>query len=228
MVYNDYLETSINKSKGDEEGETNEVIKPRLITALASKGLEVVIRTKHDLDLTDLEETYPAIYKRLLAYINSGCTIFAEKKIYTTAFQIAGMIDVLVVKGRQFAILDWKTNKDEMMFRSGYFKKVEIGGKWIKGSEFILMPKYLFAPLNNLEDCKGIIYTLQLSLYAFIMELWGYTLVPNGLEIFHIRPNQEPKLIKVKYLKNDVHNMLVHHLENNKPIKKTNIKFGIR
>lgn len=218
----DYLEDSINVSKDDEEGETNAIITPQLVSHLSNIGLEVVIRTKHDLDKTNLELSFPVIYKRLLAYINNGCTLFAEKKIYTTQYLIAGMIDVLIVKGKQFAILDWKTNKDEMHFQSGYYKKVLHGNKWIKSDNYILYKKTLLAPLSHLEDCKGIVYTLQLSLYAYIMELWGFKLVPNGLEIFHIRPNREPKLITVHYRKDDIAAMLKHHKTNllTTPVKK--------
>lgn len=222
----DYLEDTINKSKDDINGTTNDTIKPQLISSLANKGLEVILRTEHDLDATDLKENFPAIYKRILAYINSGCTIFAEKKIYTTKYQIAGMIDVLIIKGKQFAILDWKTNKDEMLFTSGYYKKQKVNNTWVKTSNWIPRKKYLFTPLDNVEDCKGMVYTLQLSLYAFIMELWGYSLVRNGLEIYHMRPGLEPKLIRVNYMKKEIYDMLVHHKQNvNKKV--SNNKFGI-
>jgi len=218
----DYLEDSINLSKGD-DGSSNTQIEPQLAVAMQRIGL-VEIRTKHDLDTTTLQDTFPTIYKRLLAYINFGCVLYAEKRIYTVQFGVAGMIDVLIVKGKQFAILDWKTNKDEMKFTSGYYKKVKINHKWVKSTNWTPFKKHLFTPLNHIQDCKGMLYTLQLSLYAFIMELWGYSLVPNGLEIFHMRPNQEPKLIKVRYLKEDISNMLKHFI--NKGIT-TNTKFGI-
>ena len=223
----DYLEDSINLSKGD-DGSTNAAIQPEVKNALHTAGLVVELRTKHDLDATTIGERFPTIYDRLLAYIKNGCTIFAEKKIYTVQYGIAGMIDVLIVKGKQFAILDWKTNKDQMMFRSGYFKKVYQNGQWVKGSDYILMNKPLLAPLDNLEECKGIIYTLQLSLYAYIMELWGYKLVKNGLEIFHMRPGLEPKLIKIEYKRQDVINLLTHHKANALGSKKPKGKFGVK
>lgn len=222
----DYLEDSINESK-DDDGSSNKEVEPQLATTLQNAGL-TRIRTQHDLDKTTLLEHYPAIYTRLLAFINMGCVIFAEKRIYTQQYQIAGMIDVLIVKGKQFCILDWKTNKDEMLFQSGYFKKQKIGNKWVKTSNFIPMDKRLFAPIDNLQECKGMIYSLQLSLYAFIMELWGYTLVKDGLEIFHMRPNLPPKLIKIRYLKAEVQAMLTHHLETRVRKKEsTNNIFGI-
>jgi len=221
-----FLEDGINASK-DDDGSSNDLIKPNLVSALGAVGL-VAIRTKHDLDKTNIEERFPIIYKRLLAYINMGCTLFAEKRIYSTVYLIAGMIDVLIVKGKLFAILDWKSNKDVMMFRSGYFKKARINGIWAKTDNFIEKKSYLQSPLNNVENCKGMIYTLQLSLYAFIMELWGYKLIGNGLEIFHIRPGLEPQLIKVEYRRDDVLRMLEHHKTKCVSNKLTTNFLGIR
>ena len=206
----DFLEDSINESK-EGGAKTNDVIKPQL----GKKYELVTIRTVHDLDKTPIRERFPSIYTRLLGYIRQGCTLYAEKRIYSTTYQIAGMIDVLIVKGKQFMIMDWKTNKDELKFISGYYKKIKFNGKWIKGDQFIRTFKTLLSPVNNLEDCKGNIYSLQLSLYAYIMTLWGYKLVKNGLEIFHIRPGLEPKLIKVQYMEQEITNMLNHHAGNN-------------
>lgn len=234
-VVHDFLEDNINLSKDDDEGTTNDIIKPILsISNSLNTGLDlVVLKTQHDLDKTGIEAKYPVIYKRLKDYITIGCVLFAEKKIYSTTYQIAGMIDVLIVNlhTKRFAILDWKTNKDVMMFKSGYFKKVKVGNEFIKGDEYVMTGKTLLYPLNDVEDCKGMIYTLQLSLYAYIMELWGYKLVEQGLEIFHIRPNLEPKLIVVDYKKEQIHRMLQHYYKTKvlkiQDIKKNSINFGI-
>ena len=225
----DFLEDSINLSKDDIEGKSNDVIQPSLNT-LGNTGL-VIIKTEHDLSKTKIEERFPAVCLRLKKFIGMGCTIFAEKKIYSTTYQLAGMIDVLIVQGKKFAILDWKTNKDEMLFSSGYYKKVKMpDGTWVRSDQYVLTGDKLLYPLNKVEACKGMIYSLQLSLYAFIMELWGYELVENGLEIFHMRPGLDPKLIKIKYMRQEVQQMLEHHLTTRilkKPVINPNL-FGIR
>lgn len=232
----DFLEDNINISKGDEEGKSNDKIVPQLTetTISSNTGLDVIIKTQHDLDKTEIKDRFPDIYYRLKAYIDLGCVIFAEKKIYSTVYQIAGMIDVLIVNLRTkvFSILDWKTNKDVMMFMAGYFKKQKVGNDWVKTDNFIPTNKKLKYPLNNVDECKGMIYTLQLSLYAYIMELWGFTLAKNGLEIFHIRPNITPKLIKIAYKKVEIQKMLEHHYKKNilklpSENSKENITFGI-
>jgi len=200
----DYLENTINDSKGD-NGESNDIIKP-----LQALNINV-FSTEHDLDSTNLKEVYPDIYFTLLYYIQQGCTIYAEKKVYIDTYKVSGMIDCLVIKDNNFMIIDWKTNKDIIHFKSGYYKKQKVGNKYIKTDTWIEHPKYLLDPLNHLEESKGNIYSLQLSLYAYIMESWGYKLINNGLLIFHFRPTKNPERIPIKYMKQDIHTMLEHH-----------------
>ena len=236
-----YLEDSINESiiksiKGSITIGT--VPNNELITPLSVEGKSsdvVIIRTKHDLDKTTLQTTYPIIYTKLLAYINDGWHIIAEKKLYTSYYMIAGMIDVLIIKGKLFRILDWKSNEDEMKFVSGFYKKVQDAeGNWVRGIEWVDKDDRLKKPLDNLQACKGILYSLQLSLYAFIMELWGYTLDNtdnSGLEICHIRPHVKPYMIKIKYYKQDIRNMLEYHRSKgfkNVEDEVINMHFGIR
>jgi len=201
----DFLEDSVNDSKDDSEGTTNTFIKP------LTGGNFHTYSSQHDLDKTNLLQVYPEIYYTLLYYIERGCTIYAEKKVYIDEYKVSGMIDCLVVKGNKFAIIDWKTNKDIIHFKAGYYKKEKINGKFIKTTQWIEKTSYLLYPINHLEDCKGNLYSLQVSLYAFMLESWGYELIENGLMIYHIRPHEKPKLLKVPYMKQEIFEMLNHH-----------------
>lgn len=194
----DYLENSINQSKGYSNNIGND---NHFITSSKIKG---TIDSVNDLDLTNIKEVFPAVYTRLNAFINLGCTIFAEKKVRLDLVQIAGMIDAPIFKDNNFSILDWKTNKDELKTKPGYYKKEWIGGKLIKTDIFIETDETFTGVLSHVPYCKFNIYALQLSIYAYILECWGYKLVPNGLEIFHFMPNKEPKLIKIPYMINEV------------------------
>jgi len=204
----DYLEGSVNDSKNDSEGDTNITIKP-----LTGEEIQFY-SSQHDLDKTNLLSIFPKIYHTLLYYINTGCTIYAEKKVYIDEYEVSGMIDCLVVKGNKFLIIDWKTNKDIIHFKSGYYKKELINGKYIKTNQWLDKPMPMLYPLTYLEDCKGTIYTLQVSLYAYMLESWGYELINNGLLIYHIRPNEEPELLKVPYMKEDIRLMLNYYKQN--------------
>jgi len=204
----DNLENTINQSKNDPTGKTNRQVKPMH----SLSGEVLVMRTQHDLESTGIQYRYPLIYFRLSKYISMGCTLYAEKRIFSTAFQIAGMIDVLIVKGKHFAILDWKTNKDVMVFESGYFKKVKMpDGSYQKTSQFVPTNNKLLAPIDHLPEAKGMIYSMQLSMYALLMIRWGYKLVKNGLEICHLRPNEKPKFIPITPYLEECADLLIDH-----------------
>ena len=202
-VHNE-LEDSINLSKGDLLGTTNQLISSNI---KGKKG----IYTIHDLSQTKLEEKYPQVYQRLSGYIERGFSIFAEKKVHLQEYLLAGMIDVPLLKGEYFCILDWKTNKNELRKTAGYYKKQRIGGVLVKTDNWVETGERFKYPLDMLEASKFNIYALQLSLYAYILEQWGYKLVEGGLEIIHFPIGKEPQLLKIPYLKEEVQLMLNHH-----------------
>lgn len=199
-----HLEDSINISKGDRLGSSNRLITP---------GNKQKTLTLHDLNRTDLSETFPEVHKRLTGYLQRGYSIFAEKKVFLQEFLIAGMIDVPLIHedGVHFCILDWKTNKDELHDTSGYYKKIKVGGKWVKSDIWVETGDTFLYPLDHLQMSKKNIYSIQLSMYAYILEQWGYKLVPNGLEIIHFPLDSPARLIKIPYLKEEVKMLLNHY-----------------
>lgn len=126
---------------------------------------------------------YPIIYDTIKYYVSRGYRIFSEITVYDPFNLICGTIDVLLVKDDDFVIIDWKTNRNEIKFEAGYYQKEkpsnELTNVWISKNSFM---KY---PIDNLVDCTGIHYTLQLSLYANLVELFGFNL--QALILFHIR-----------------------------------------
>lgn len=205
-----YLEDTVNQSKGFYKGDKtdNDSLRPK---GYKRKPMETVA----DLDATDLEEKFPSIYNRLKMFIDKDCAIYAEKKLRLDFAKLAGTIDLPIIKRgtKRFCILDWKTNKDEFKPTSGYMKKIFVGGKWIKSDIFVQTDDRFKYPISHLPLCKINGYALQLSLYAYMMEVWGYELVDKGLEIIHIRPGAEPKVIKLPYLKDEVEILLRHRLQ---------------
>ena len=126
---------------------------------------------------------YPIIYKTIEYYVNKGYRIFSEINVYDPTNLISGTIDVLLVKDNDAVIIDWKSNRNEIKFESGYYKKDKATGELT--SLWIPFKRYMIYPLDDIEDCNGSHYTLQLSLYAALAELFG--LVIKGLILFHIR-----------------------------------------
>ena len=157
--------------------------------------------TIEDLKKTEIYTKYRQVYNYIVAKLEQGYSLYAEVCVYDSKYLISGLIDLLLIKGAEFEILDWKTNKDELKFSAGYYKK-ENGVKtniWVDKDETL---KY---PLNHLPKCKGSGYTLQLSMYAYLVEQFG--LKCKSLVLCHIRNGIT--FYNIKYLKGEVKLMMV-------------------
>lgn len=205
-----YLEDCVN----DMYGKKN--VAPSLtVKELQSFSLE--IHSTVELEGSPLRTSHKPVYDTLVTLINQGFTIYAEKRVYSYEHRISGTIDILAVNGNgEFYIVDWKTNKDELQFTSGYFKKKwnanyslkEVTTTWIDTDDRML------APIDDLQACKGTIYTLQLSLYARLCEMWGLTCL--GLVLCHLRIemigkreyHHEPHFYDIMYIKEHVDRIL--------------------
>ena len=81
--------------------------------------------------------------------------------------------------------------------------------------------KKMFFPINHLGDCNGIHYTIQLSAYAYMLELTGLKLRPNGLTLHHIIFDEEDNHVDtiyypLNYLKKEVFTLFTHFKRTNK------------
>ena len=84
---------------------------------------------------------------------NEKHTVYTEKIIYSEELRLAGSVD-LIIKNKltnEYTIIDWKTN--EKIPTTSYNKKM--------GTHLIT---------SDIEDCKYSVYSLQLSLYRYILE----------------------------------------------------------
>jgi len=131
------------------------------------------------------ENKYPEIYRVLQYYVDNGYKIYAEIGGFLLDYLISGTIDVLIIRDDRFVIGDWKTNRGGLKFTSGYYKKdktqtpAQTTDIWVPKNDTLL------APVNNLPECNGMIYNLQLSLYATMVEI--ILGIPNaGLWLAHI------------------------------------------
>jgi len=183
-------------------------------------------------------DKYPRIFRVIELLVSQGYLIFSEIGIFDPEKLVSGLIDVLFMNPttKRFIILDWKTNKHELIpfqdetykWISGYFKKDKFGNITRK---FIQTNQFFKAPLNKYQQSHYMIYALQLSGYAHLVEKLGYTL--DSIILAHIReehtynsedievsrmPNLLGKtrtdLVPINYLKNDVEAMFQHHFEN--------------
>ena len=173
---------------------------------------------------------YPEIYRVFDFYTERGYIIYSEIGAFLIDYLISGTIDIFCYRPTDFVILDWKTNRDGLKFEAGYYKKDkstipnQLTNEWIKKKQSML------PPLNHLDDCNGMHYTMQLSLYAIMAEIildipcvglglchigspwvlnkYGQPLRDN--EGYHVDPDGEEtvKWFKIQYLKNEAKALL--------------------
>jgi len=110
----------------------------------------------------------------------------AEKIIFSEELGIAGTIELYAETPDGITLIDWKTNK--RIDNKGY------GGK--KGLE----------PIEELEDCHLTKYTLQLSLYAYILEKY-YDKKMHQLILVHLMEDKYEEYI-VPYEKEIIEKLL--------------------
>jgi len=152
------------------------------------KGFAFKVTNRTELAESPLRFAYPLIYRQICKYIDEGWTLFSEKRVYDAEYQIAGTIDLLLVKDGCCFIIDWKTNRKPLKFISGYYKKVWNHDRTekIETKDWVDTTDKMLYPLINVPHCKGSTYILQLSLYHYLCFRWG--LKPVGTLLVHIRP----------------------------------------
>ena len=173
-------------------------------------------------DQKGVKEKYPQIYELIAGLTSMGYKIYSEIGVYDSDNLISGLIDILLVKGNEFIILDWKTNKAPIRFESGYYEKDTLGK--LRLDSFVYKNDFFQAPLDNLADSVGNHYAMQLSTYAYEVESWGFKC--KGLILCHIRTDEDVKdeegneidhieIYDMPYLKSDVMNMIADYSSKN-------------
>lgn len=128
---------------------------------------------------------YPEIYRVFEFYTDKGYTIYSEIGAFLIDYKLSGTIDILCIRDTDFVILDWKTNRNGLQFESGYFRKDKTTKPAQLTNEYVRKSEYMLPPLNYLPNCNGYHYTMQLSIYAKMVELiLGIPCV--GLGLCHI------------------------------------------
>lgn len=137
-------------------------------------------------DYTDLDLEY-GVYPEYLIY----------KETQDGILRLAGQIDLIVKQGNEITICDWKTNE-----------KIDMKGGFDSSTKSTAKMLY---PLNNLEDCNFIHYSLQLSTYAWILQQLNPNFIIKDLVLVHFDHKDNMTVYHCDYLKRDVEKMLVHY-----------------
>lgn len=122
---------------------------------------------------------------------------FLMSYVSPEGLHIAGQADLIIKSGNDISILDWKTNR-EIKKRSFYNAS----------KKHNIMLKY---PLNNIEDSNYWHYTLQLSLYAYMIQKLNPEFNIKDLKIVHIARDAKQTIYDLEYRKDDVERMIKHY-----------------
>jgi hypothetical protein len=126
--------------------------------------------------------------------------IYPEHLVYLWSAGVCGQSDYVEVTGDSLYIKDYKTNK-------------EIHRNSFKNWEGI--SKKMLHPVSHLEDCHINHYTLQLSIYAYIILRHNPSLILKDMTIEHVKfeIESEDKYGYPTYLKDKDGNYIVKEIE---------------
>ena len=110
---------------------------------------------------------------------------------------ICGQIDLLIIENGEIIVVDHKTNG-----------KLEMKSYYDRNKKSNVMMKY---PLNNVMDCNGMHYALQLSLYAWMIKQIKPEYEVKRLTLHWIDHDNNESYIDVPYMENEVRSMLRHY-----------------
>ena len=116
--------------------------------------------------------------------------VWSEKLLYSDEFRIAGTADLIIEHNDyEFSVGDFKTNKS-----------IDFCNKW---------GQRMLDPISHLSDCNYNLYTLQLSLYAY---LFSMVFGKKCRKIFLMHLNDDKwNYIPCNYMEYQVKSMLNHH-----------------
>lgn len=134
--------------------------------------------------------------------LNQQVAILPEYLIYWSStdeiINLAGQVDLIVKQGNDIYILDYKTNAKGMEMSSFFDRKKK-------------QSKKMFYPINNLDDCMFQHYTLQLSLYAWMLQRINPEFNIKEMWLLHVDGEGKETSFQVEYIKEDVERLIKHY-----------------
>lgn len=110
---------------------------------------------------------------------------------------LIGQVDLLIIDSKEVIIQDHKTNS-----------KIDMKSYYNQNTKQSVKMKY---PLNNLDDCNYMHYTMQLSIYAWMVQQIHPDYKIKRLALHWIDHDNNEKFIECEYLKTEVERLLSHY-----------------
>lgn len=135
------------------------------------------------------EELIDSFVKKTNGILKDNSLVLSEHLLYSHKHKLAGTADLIVENDNIFYVMDFKTNK-----KFNFVSKFN---------------DYFYEPIDYLPQCEFTIYTIQLSIYAYMYELLTGKKC-GGLKIFYLREFSENTFwqeIPCTYMKSSVVNL---------------------
>lgn len=129
--------------------------------------------------------------------------LYPELLLYDDELEIAGQADWVLKVGNTIHIKDYKTSKD--VDKTGF------------------MEEMLLYPVNNLLNAKFFIYSLQMSLYALILERKGYEIGTLTIEHIDSKTHETIDVLPTEYHREEAKKLVEHYCETEKKKRKGSI-----
>jgi ATP-dependent exoDNAse (exonuclease V) beta subunit len=139
---------------------------------------------------TDVSDALIAQFKKFYSkFIQNNIVIRTEFVLGDEELGIAGMIDLFCynTKTNKFYIADYKTNK-----------KFDFDSKY---------NNYYLDPISHIEECEFNTYSLQTSIYRYIIEKNLGIELGDSVVVWFNEKNSEYEAIKCEYMKKEVEKM---------------------
>lgn len=140
--------------------------------------------------------------QRTEEFLKSNKGIFNEFKVEIPLdddFLLVGVVDCIIRDGNHLTIIDFKSD-EKIAFKSIY----DVGKKKTKRLKY---------PLVDWEDCPGIHYQFQLSLYAWMLQQLNPEFIIDRLLIIQVENLRKKKEFEVEYIKTDIEKLLKWHVK---------------
>lgn len=144
-------------------------------------------------------------------FLTASSGLFPEQRmelLVDDEVNLIGIADMISIKDGIVNCIDWKTDEDGIKFKSRY----DMSKKSTKRLKY---------PMQKFEDCSGVNYQLQLSLYMWMILKLRPDLKPGKLQIAHIKDMKINHIYDVEYLEKDIEKLIKWHVKSLKLKQKT-------
>ena len=129
--------------------------------------------------------------------VDEGVAMWPERILFTEKYELAGMSDLIIdIDDVYFDLWDWKTNREFNLFDPFGFTT-------------------FYIPFEQMQSCQWSVYTLQLSVYAYMYEMEFPNRKCRQIRIgYWDKEKMTFEKIQIMYMKNEAKKLIEMHYYN--------------